>query len=396
MKRFRAGRLAGAAACVVAIALTAACSSSTSDDATSSSASAASAAPSESSATPESSGAVSAEVAAAQAVIDPYLQPMTSITVTEPLAAAPTPGRTMVDLSCEAPLCAVISAGVEAATEAAGWEYKKINYSSADPATITAGLREALQYDPVAVTIPGIPPDTGWNAVFPEYEEAGVPIIVSFMNEIPLDGPIQGNVADGTVWRTNSADIIANWIIADSGGKAHVLNQRVDPFSGVKAFSDQVAKVLEEKCPDCVVTDLSNTIEQAIGNGIIPTIVPELQKDPSIEYVVAGSLEYAEGLPTAMDAANVTAKIVGQTPSKTGYQQVKDGEFAAATVFPGFYSGWLIVDTAARLDADQPLDPGDTASLPNQLLLPTSTFEVADSQDPAGYQDQFKALWQVS
>jgi ribose transport system substrate-binding protein len=344
------------------------------------------------------SGSAATEAAKAKEAIAPFEETPTKITVTQPLPKAPEPGKTFVWLNCEFPQCTVIGNGVKAATEAAGWKYKQLNFSSADPASLASSFKQALNFKPAAVAMSGIPPETGWGtSVIPAYQKAGVPIVTSFFGDTKTDSDtLIASIAPGTTDRVNYGQLIGRWLIADSGGKAHVVLQRVDAFPGLKVFSQTVKDTLEKECSECKVYELKNTISQASGNGIVPTLVPFLKQHPDAKYLVGSSMEYFDNLPSALAAANIKVKVAGQTATQTGYSLLKDGKFGALTTFAPVYSGWLIVDAALRHAAGVDLDPGDEGAMPTQLLTPESDFEIKPSYEPTGFEDQFKTLWKTA
>lgn len=76
----------------------------------------------------------------------------------------------------------------------------------------------------------------------------------------------------------------ADWIIKDSGGKAHVLHITIDgllPVDGIiEAAEDQYA----EFCPECTFTVKKITFDQ-LGSGFGSVVSAAMLEDPSINYV---------------------------------------------------------------------------------------------------------------
>ena len=71
--------------------------------------------------------------AAAEAAPDPVTTPPAEITLTTPLEAPPASGKTFFWLQCELPICGKITTGVEAAVDAAGWNYENLVFKATDP-----------------------------------------------------------------------------------------------------------------------------------------------------------------------------------------------------------------------------------------------------------------------
>ena len=381
----RTARLALIGASLAACLIASACSSSGNSASTGNGSSASGA----------DSASAAADAAAAEAKLAPVKVAPTKITLTTPLPSKPAPG-TMVWMNCDIPACTVIGNGVKAAVEAAGWTFKTENYKSSDPATLTSALQRALGEHPTAVSLSGISPTAGWSSVVPAYKSANVPIIPMFLGPTQLDSTIVANVG-GPPAREEPAKTMARWFIADSGGKGEALLQRVDGFPVVKVWADTFKATVQAECKACKVDELSNTIADATSGNIVPTIIPKLKSNPSIKYVF-GDLEFYDGLPSAMSAAGLTGKVkvAGQTPDVTGENYLKQGVFAAATPAGNNYAGWLTADVAFRIAAKLPIPAADQGSMPYQLLLPDTDFNINAGYDkPSDYPEQFKALWKI-
>lgn len=381
MKAQAALRKAGVAACASALLFIASCSDASDGGGTDNAGSAQAS---------EQATAASAMVAQAKKV-------PTAMSLTTPLDAPPSKGKKLVWLNCDFALCSIIGDGIETGIAAGGWQFDQVNYSSADPATLTAAFRRALDMNPTAVAVSGVPPTAGWQSVLPEYEKRGIPIIASFLGPTELNSTIITNVG-GPPDHVNTGQIVARWFIADSNGHGNAILQTVDGFPIIKTFTDAFADTVAAECAECEVTRLANTIDQASSGKIVPSIVPALTKSPDTKYLIASSLEFLDSLPAALSAAGLQdVKVAGQTPTEAGQANLKAGKFTAATTQGSYYAGWLIADTAYRHDAGLPLPEATNGPMPTRLLTTDSELEISASQDyPTDYQDQFKTLWKVN
>lgn len=343
-------------------------------------------------------GDAASQVAAAEEAMQPFVEPPAAIPVTTPLGTAPEPGKTFVFLKCDAGSCGELGKGFEEAVPAAGWEYREIAVKSADPATYAAALKQALQYDPAAVAMSGIPPEAGWASSIAEYEEAGVPIITSYLTTGVESEALIAGIGGPTDYET-TGELMANWFIADSQGKGKAVLQRVDDFPIVKVWSDAFAKTVKENCSDCEIVDLNNTIPDVFAGKITQTSVSALRSNPDASYLVSSNAEFLEGLDAALSAAGLDGKITfaGSNASLAQLQELKDGR-GAGKAYPGLalrYSSWSMVDVALRHEQDMEFET-DNGGLPTQLLVSGGDFDVQQSYDkPADFQEQFKKLWQV-
>jgi ribose transport system substrate-binding protein len=335
-------------------------------------------------------------VTKAQAFIKSYENPPTKIPLTAPLKAAPTPGKTIVFLQCELAQCKGIGLGVQAAAEVAGWKFQNIPYQSTNPATLIHAMDSALQYHPAAVAVTS-PPYALWSSEVAKYKAAGVPLIPSFTGDVPIGDTIIANPAS-TAYAELNGKILANWFIADSGGKGNVLSVSVNDFPYLAGTSNGFDSAVQSECPSCKLTKLNVGIPD-LGTGRINSdIVSTLRKDPSINYVVPVDAVFAEALPAALSAAGLAGRVkvagcCGDTTTEAG---LASGQFDAITGVNGVYAGFITLDAAIRHDEGMPI-PSNEGILPVGLLTKGTSVKPADSfQYPLDFVDEFKKLWKLS
>ncbi len=342
-----------------------------------------------------SSGGSSSEVEKANAFIRQYLTPPTRISITEPLASPPPAGKTLVFLQCEQPQCQVVGTGVQAAAEAAGWQFKSIPFQSTNPSTLTSGLTQALRYNPVAVSIVA-EPYALWSGSIPQYQQAGVPIIPVFVGPADSNSAIIANVANSE-YAALHGQLLSAWFISDSNAKGKVLSVSIPDYPYLGAVSTGFEAAVASGCSACEVTKIKVGIPDVSNGTINSTIVSALRKDPSIKYVVVSNSAFVQPLPAALGAAglNGKVKIAGCCGTRAQEEGLKSGQFAAVTGTGTYYAGWLVVDAAIRHTQGLPI-PANEGFPSLGLLTKDSQVPPSDSYDqPADYADQFKALWKI-
>jgi ribose transport system substrate-binding protein len=380
---------AATAAAAAATLLLAACSgSSSSTGSTSGTASGSSAS--------TSGTGTSAEVVKANAFIKQYLTAPTSIPLTEPLKTAPTPGKTIVFMECELAQCQLIGEAVQAAAEVAGWKFRTVPYQSTNPSTLVAGLNQALQYKPAAVALTS-PPYALWASEVAKYKAAGVPLIPSFTGAVPIDSTVIANPASAAYAMLNG-QILANWFIADSGGKGNVLSVSVNDFPYLADTSTGFNDTVQQDCTTCKITKLNVGIPDVTNGNINSIIVSALRRDPSINYVVPVDAVFAEALPAALSAAGLAGKVkvAGCCGDATTESGIASGQFDAITGVNGAYAGFVTIDAALRAEQGLPI-PANEGILPIGLLVKGTSIPPANSyNEPADFVAQFKKLWKLS
>lgn len=334
----------------------------------------------------------SSAVSAALATVKQYEAVPTSIPQQTPLAHPVTKGRTFVDLECENTQCHDIATGVQAAGKAIGWNVKLISYNDTQPATLTAAFQQALQYHPVGVTLAGTSPAL-WSSVLPEYKQAGVPIIPASVGPITVQAPVAATV-DGLGAYTGPAKAIADWFIAQSNTSGHVLLVDISSFPVLKETATAVSAEIAAQCPNCKVSDFDATIAQVDANGVVSAVVSQLQRDPSIKYVISTDGVFISGLASAAKAAGVTGLQIGSTIGGiVNEQDILAGSESATLPWPGVVEGWVIVDAAARVSEGMSVPDGD-ANQPFQLLVKGNFTTPQESLlEPVDYPAQFEKLW---
>jgi len=344
----------------------------------------------------EVSGAAGEGVAAAEEVVEQYLQEPTSIPVTEPLNETPPEGETLLYMKCTLVECQDSADYLKEAVEAIGWKYEDIPFDQAVPATLLTGMRQALEeHDPYAVVVGGTP-QAVWQSVVPEYEAAGVKIVGNFVGPMEYDETVIGQSAAGAniLW----GEILANWVIADSGGNANVLLQTLNDFPVVKEGHDSFLATMEENCPECSVTVLNNTLAQLSSGEIVDTVVAGVQRESDVNYVVTPTSSFITGLPSALAAAGLSdrVKIASGAGTPSTQSNIQAGTEHATTSYTVAYSMWTTLDIVLRDMQGLDFDRHGNGGMPTQLLTRDVDFEVAYNYDkPADWRDQFRELWRI-
>ncbi|WP_254858498.1 substrate-binding domain-containing protein [Protofrankia sp. BMG5.30] len=347
--------------------------------------------------TPTTAGRGSAVLAAAQAEVARLLRTPTSVGVTEPLKSAPAKGGTLVFLSCENGLCQVLAKGMGEAAKVAGLEYKNQPIKLADPATLIAGMQQALEMNPkpVGVAFAGIP-EAVWGSQIPAFQRAGVPLIPIAVGETTANPIVPAGSLDGPADARAQASAIANFFIADSQGQGKSLIVNVPDVGSLKIATDQYVSTIKSGCPDCSVGTVDVTLAQVSSGQVVPAVVSALQRNRDVKYVVTVQGEFTQGLQAAVKAAGLPdVQLLGINPAKFNQQELQTGEAKAFTLLPFNIMAWKAVDVALRYAQGMSVEPGNGA-LPLQLLTKETLGSPQDSIDrPEDYRQQFEKLWKT-
>ncbi|GAA1018883.1 hypothetical protein Aple_025550 [Acrocarpospora pleiomorpha] len=197
--------------------------------------------------------------------------------------------------------------------------------------------------------------------------------------------------------KVGGADV-AEWITADSGGKAHVLLLDVPGFTNVQQRTAAIAEKLDSDCGDCVVYKADITAA-TMGTSLAPLVTTQLQQHPDINYIWGSDDCCVSFMQQGIQQAGKTGSV--KLMSMTGYPQqmtqIKTGEMAFELASPTPYSAWLAIDSLARLMAGQPAEkfwvlPQRIWTAENIGAAPEEAFEQGWDIE-FDYQSMFRELW---
>jgi len=337
----------------------------------------------------------SASAAAAQKIVDEALKTPTSIVQDAPLGAAVPSGKKVVFLANAVSATIVIANGVEEATKAIGWDFEKVTYDIANPATLQSAMTTALQMKPDAVMVTGAAQSLFAKSVLEDYEEAGVPIVLGGSCPVEATGPVVAGPAecDG---EAAVGRLVANWFIADSGGKGKALYANVTAYPAYVAYGDAFLAEVEEKCPGCSVKKIELTAAQVAENQVVPTAVNALRASPELKYAIFDNAAFVKGIEPALRAAGLTdIKVGGRQLDEGVLGALVKGDKGAWTASGYPLLGYGMVDAALRAILGTDGFEGNFIA-PLQLVTAANAAEVeAPYNEPTDGLQQYLDLWKA-
>ncbi|WP_375476320.1 hypothetical protein [uncultured Jatrophihabitans sp.] len=320
----------------------------------------------------------------------------TSIPVTDPLPSAPPKGKTVVFLQCEQEECGHEGDGLNAAAKAIGWTVKTLNFKAADPATLVAALKTALQYKPVGVFFSGAP-QAVWKSEQSDYAKAKAFITENFDATAPTgegQEPGRGYTADST----HIGTLLAGIQLQDANGvPANSLLVNVPDYAVFVATGKAYHSTISAACPSCKITDVNLTLPQLLGGQLNSAVVSAAKRAANVKYIVSVNGAFVAQLPQALAAAGLTGKykIISGQGESGDQKNVLSGTALATVNSPLTMGGWQDMDMAIRKVMNLPIPAGDHV-VPIAVLTKSNIGTPQDSYDiPSDYAAQFKKLWQV-
>ena len=105
--------------------------------------------------------------------VDAFSQPVAELPLTTPFAVEP--GAKVFYVQCGVSACSEIAVGVEAAAEAAGWEYETASHQDT-PDTVASAFDAAIAAQPDVVLTSGNPREW-FESQLATLEEQGIPVV---------------------------------------------------------------------------------------------------------------------------------------------------------------------------------------------------------------------------
>lgn len=350
-----ATRAAAVAGCAAAALLAAACGSSSS----------ASAPPSSAAAPPSGSGGASAAAPSgagnASSAASSLVQRYTAVPA--PFADSAPPIKDIARLKGDKVLYIPISLqiGVFQSTlasmqQAAGHVGVAVSGCDAKfgPAGAAACVNQALAEHVNAVVLDNVPVALVGQGLH-QLEAAHIAVLEDQANPTPGDDQLAYLDAGGVT----VIDSMADWVAADSGGRADALVIEQDDTPAQVAYvNDGLLPELKKTCPACKAKVIAlGTTE--LHN--LPTQVETaLVQDPSVSYVISefdANVSYViQGLKNSPLAGKV--KIAGALGDVSSLERVKSGQQAYDALASPSFGGWAFLDDVLRQLSGMPPTAG--------------------------------------
>lgn len=309
--------------------------------------------------------------------------------------------KSVVFVSCAATiaLCNDAGAAVKDAAQTLGWNVNVIDGGGTATGWLDA-MNKAIALHPDAIIEAAISPDAVPEP-FKRAKEAGIPVVSLFASGSP--GPIDtagvfyNEDTDGAAVGT----AMAQYAVADSGGRARVVIIYDNTYAIARAKNDAMKKVIEA-CSSCqLLEDVSTPFGELSKNvpGLLSGWLSKYSGEPL--YVLSvGDIAFDTMIPT-LNSRGVKAgevKLIGADGSAAAYQRIRDGKFQVTTVpQPVREMAYNAVDQVTRALNSQPA----VSWSPVPFLVTRDNVNDAGGDqnryEPAnGYADQYKKIWGIS
>jgi ribose transport system substrate-binding protein len=349
-----------------------------------------------------SAAAVGGGVTTAKAAVSAALTEPATIPETTPLPRAPKKGTKVVFLTCSAAACSLLNPGFITAAKTLGWNPAVITYNSATPGqAVQQAIDEGYKY--IATT------SITLSTITPQVQEAkakGIALFEAYTSDTAAfaNNGLYG-VAQNAAGDVKTGSLMADWLIANSNGKANVVYVDISLYPSLVGQGQGAANEFAKLCPSCKFATLPVSVTQ-LGAGQVPSaIVSYLQAHPSVNYLYLSFQDLDAGVYAALHTAGLTSrvKIVGTEAQASQLHEIVSGQEAMWSILPEPYVMWEVVDWMAR-QSEGVLTPAALAADDSGVDFIVDTATAAQAQlasnggnwpGPTNYQSQFEKLWHV-
>jgi len=334
-----------------------------------------------------SKSAVSAAIAATKA----HSATPTDVGIAGPLTKRPASGQKIDFLACALPTCQEQARYFKNAASNLNWTVKVVNFKLS-PEALQAGFETAIADKPSGVVVSGFP-SVIYKKQLAQLDKMGVPVVDYATTNQAKDGII-AVAGNDTVNKYGSYE--AEWIAADSGGKAKVVMFNTPDYPVQVKLEAALKKRLLQLCPSCTFKHVDVALTD-IGPGLPNKIVSELQREPDTNYLVTGFADLNAGVPAALKNAGLNkVKLVTAGPGQAAYQDIMDGNLAMASAQPKEEQQWCLVDALARHSVGDQV-PANACNLPSQIMTSQNVTKAwTDWPGVPGWKAAFLKAWKVA
>ena len=338
----------------------------------------------------------SSGVAQAKKLVAKYSTTPTEISQTTPLSKKPPSNEKFIYL-VQGNVPAVVAIGVSAcqAAKTLGWQCSTINYDPSSPSSIQQAFTSALSEHATMVGITGFAPSQFGNSVIKAYDKAKVPIFVGAGGPVGTNNPYVYGTAAAPLNTEVAGERIADWFVADSGGKGSAVIVNIPSFTTLAAGQKGIQNEVKRLCSGCSTAPLAVTLQQ-VGAGSVPNaVISYLQAHQSTKYVLFTDGDWAPGITQALDGAGLSdIKVGGMTPTPQQFSELKSGKQSAWAGYNFQYNGYGLIDLAARWAVSDPRTSADDV-MPTQILTKANVGSMTAFTAPTNSLAQFQKLWKV-
>lgn len=290
------------------------------------------------------------------------------------------------------PFVATIAHGVEAAAKVGGMETTLFD-GKGDVSEWNRGMEQAVNEHADGIVTVGASPEL-MKGPTADARAAKIPVVDALTADktAPL---VPGTFAHVTISFYHSGQLQADYAIAASGGKAHVLIFGDNEFPGEVSRVEGMQHEFKTLCPDCTVI-VQDTQVGNLGVRLGRMAQTLLRRNPDVTMVLPTYDAQAIYIVPAIKAADLDNPpvVVGSDAVDGNLNWIRQGNVQVADVGePDVWCGWAAVDEIARAMLGMP--PVDER-IPLRLFVKDNLQGVSNDENAlfgGDYAAAYRKLW---
>jgi ribose transport system substrate-binding protein len=283
--------------------------------------------------------------------------------------------------------CVRAAHGVTDAGKTLGWSVQTID-GQGNPQAWNAGINTAISEKADGIVLDAVPPALVGDALA-KAKAAKIPVVSIFNPDLGKSSPVFAYV---TPDHTAQGKVMADWVAADSKGKAQVVlvedNEFPELVQRVAGFKAELAKCSGCKIVDTVASQIGTMAQKLPG-----AVASSLQSHPTATYVISpydsNATFAAQGVRQAGKQA--TVKVAGYEGDSQAVDAIRKGDIQAMTVAdPAEWMGWQAVDEFNRAFGGQ---KAENTPVSWRVLTKSNVPATGNWTGDFDYQGQYGDLW---
>jgi ribose transport system substrate-binding protein len=336
------------------------------------------------------------DLAAAQAATKKAMEDITEWTGPEsspPISA----DKSIVVIPCAmaAEGCKRQAEGFLEAAKVAGWKTKLID-PAGDPTKMNAAIEQAITLHADGIFLVSVDPKSV-SGPLAEARKDGIAVVASGTGGPQSQPSPTGLNHEVSLHGTEQGEILGNYIVADSEGKANVAIFETSESATVAERVEGTKKILEG-CSECTISEETNAPVTSLGTELTTRAKALVQAHPEIEYIWAGFDGAATNVVEAVTEAGLAEKVhvVSFNGDAQNLEFIRKGQAQTADVGEGCeWAGWAGVDSMNRVfnEEEPPADDGVPSKLLTAENLPPQGEKFEGEYD---FRKKYEELWKVN
>jgi ribose transport system substrate-binding protein len=234
-----------------------------------------------------------------------------------------------------------------------------------------------------------------------EAKAAGIPVIDLFEGDPALPTPKQveqGVAALATFCYSCAGKLMADWVIADSGGEGvHGVTYYSDDLGSSLAVNEGQKAEFAKLCPECKVE--YKNVQGSQWTTKIPTLTQSDVANPEVNYFIPNFDGMATFMVPAINAAGATerVKIASFNANLPFMEEMQNGGVIKSDVgSPVAWMGWAVADQTMRvMNGEEPLED---VGIPLRMFDESNIGEIDLSEPESAwygvdFASEYEKLW---